>query len=384
MKEIEGNGKDLERTKKMVLRAIEVGNPIMLWGKPGIGKSSIVRECGKELGYSEENIIDQRLPQLDPTDLRGIPMPDHETGRAKWYLPEFWPERAEENGTKTIKKNGKMIKYKYKAGNCPDGPGILFLDEIDKATVAVKNASLQLVWDRKLGNYTMPNDWAIVLAGNRPEDGCYSYELGKALDNRMSHVTVEEDLNVWVRWALKSNINEDIIAFLKFKPNMLFHETGENAFPTPRTWEMASRLIGDMNISNREFNDIMASCIGAQPALEFSTWSRIYRDINPEKILSGEMPPNIEGASLDYIYALTMSVSFYLKKRKGYNKGIGANLTKFLSLIPPDMVTVFLQFQDLEHLEILIEDEHLIEKMKHDKELRKNVKDMFEKISSMA
>ena len=88
------------------------------------------------------NVVDLRLAQLRPTDLRGVPMPNRETGRAEWYLPAFWPASATEPTTKlTVDAEGNKTKVPVKVGNGVDGPGVIFLDEIEKAPVSVKNAS---------------------------------------------------------------------------------------------------------------------------------------------------------------------------------------------------------------------------------------------------
>src|SRR5271168_2540826 len=94
--------------------AVQKKVPVILWGSPGIGKSTIVNQIGKELGFK---VIDLRLSQIDATDLKGIPMPNRETGRSEWLSPSFWPERN---------KDGLGV----------GGPGIIFLDEIEKAPVS--------------------------------------------------------------------------------------------------------------------------------------------------------------------------------------------------------------------------------------------------------
>src|SRR5690606_31535301 len=115
--------------------AVKNRTPVMLWGAPGIGKSSVVHQVASELG---RKVVDLRLAQLEPTDLRGVPMPNRDTMRAEWFLPAFWPVRSTEDGERevtTTDSNGntKTTTVKYKAGECPDGPGIIFLDEIEKA-----------------------------------------------------------------------------------------------------------------------------------------------------------------------------------------------------------------------------------------------------------
>jgi len=187
--------------------AIKEKVPVMLWGPPGIGKSSLVHQIGEDLGFvnkrsGQNNIIDLRLAQLEPTDLRGVPMPNRDTMRADWFLPSFWPERATEDGERTVIDNdGNETLVSYKAGECPSGPGLLFLDEIEKAPVSVKNAALQLILDRRIGSYQLPDDWAMLCAGNREEDGCFSAPLGKALENRMIHFEIDPNVEDWASWA---------------------------------------------------------------------------------------------------------------------------------------------------------------------------------------
>src|SRR5690349_18105341 len=110
----------------------------MLWGPPGIGKSSIVAQTAAAHGIG---LIDVRLSQLAPTDLRGLPVA--ESGVARWYPPEFLPQ---------------------------DGAGILFLDELNLAPPVMQGMAQQLILDRRVGSYRVPEGWFIWAAGNRKED----------------------------------------------------------------------------------------------------------------------------------------------------------------------------------------------------------------------
>src|SRR5260370_954023 len=114
----------------------EAQQPTFIWGGPGIGKSAIVRQVATSL---EVALQDVRALLLDPVDLRGLPFlgPD---GRSKWATPDFLPT---------------------------EGEGILFLDELNAAPAMVQASCYQLVLDRTLGEYTLPDGWAIVAAGNR-------------------------------------------------------------------------------------------------------------------------------------------------------------------------------------------------------------------------
>src|SRR6266516_5490374 len=133
--------------EKHLINAYNKKTTTILWSPPGTGKSSLVKQVAKKLGI---DLIDLRLPQLEPSDLRGIPVPNHETKRIDWYAPAYLTSK---------------------------GNGILFLDEIEKAPVSVKNASLELILDRSLGAYSLPEGWSIVCAGNYEENGAVSQNL---------------------------------------------------------------------------------------------------------------------------------------------------------------------------------------------------------------
>jgi MoxR-like ATPase len=308
-----------------VKMAVEKKIPVMLHGAPGLGKSAIIHQIAKEL---KMQVRDIRLAQIDPTDLRGIPMPNRETMRAEWLTPKFWPDRNAD-------------------GNGVDGPGIIFLDEIEKAQVSVKNASLQLVLDRCVGDYHLPNDWAIVCAGNREEDGAFSQPLGSALSNRMAHLDIEPDVDAWASWARENGVLEDIIGFVHFKPELLHKNTEEHAFPSPRSWVMASNLISSAK-NKKHRKELLNASVGKGTSQEFTVWSEVYRDVDVPKILDGEMP-KFGDADQSFKYAVTLAVAFYVRKHKFAGKEEG--LAKFLLTITPELRVVFLKQLTLTDLE---------------------------------
>ena len=228
----------------------------MIWGAPGIGKSSIVSAAAKNSGY---DFIDLRLSQLAPTDLRGLPVAIHpknnvERGISKWYPPEFLP------------KTGK---------------GILFLDEINMAPPAMQGVAQQLILDRKVGNYKVPEDWLIWAAGNRKEDRASVYEMPSPLNNRFLHLDVEVNFSCFKSHALKNNLAEEVISFIGFRPALL-HKVNfeEKAWPSPRSWEMASKLFKlDLPIN---------VAIGDGATEEFNSFLKVYKNLpNLSQIIKG-------------------------------------------------------------------------------------------------
>jgi hypothetical protein len=216
--------------------------PVMIWGPPGVGKSEIVAQVARR---HAAKLIDIRLAQMEPTDLRGIPFRD---GRSVvWSVPALLPD----------------------AGR--DGPaGVLFLDEITSAVPTVTAAAYQLILDRRLGEYLVPPGWAIFAAGNRHGDRGVTYQMPAPLANRFTHYEVEPDLDDWVAWAHANAIDVGVISFLRFRPDLLFDFDPARhaaAFPSPRSWAFASAAIGKFGDRPDLLGDALKACVGAAAGL---------------------------------------------------------------------------------------------------------------------
>lgn len=185
---------------------------LMLWGPPGLGKSSLVAEVAKESGLA---FIDLRLSQLAPTDLRGLPVADHQAGIARWFPPEFLPQ---------------------------SGEGILFLDELNMAPPTMQGVAQQLILDRRVGSYELPEGWFVWGAGNRKEDRAAVSSMPAPLANRFIHLEVEADVASFSEWAIRNRVYEGVIAFLRYKPQLLHRMDDTLAWPSPRSWVVAGEL----------------------------------------------------------------------------------------------------------------------------------------------
>jgi MoxR-like ATPase len=136
--------------------------------------------------------LDIRAVQLDPVDLRGLPRISAD--QAEWVPPKFLPT---------------------------SGNGILFLDELTSAPQMTQAGCYQLVLDRKLGEYQLPNGWVVIAAGNPASERGVHFSMPRPLRNRFVHLDLEPDFEDWSKWAVKANIRPEIIAFLRFKPTLL-------------------------------------------------------------------------------------------------------------------------------------------------------------------
>lgn len=207
-----------QSTKRAIEHLTKRKVPIFLWGPPGIGKSSIVAQIAKEQGIA---CIDLRLSLLDPTDLRGIPFFNTKDNSAVWAPASFLPDGSEEKG-------------------------ILFLDELNTAAPMVQASAYQLILDRKIGEYTLPDGWSIVAAGNRESDRGVVFRMASPLANRFVHLSMEVSVDDWKEWAKSSGIDTSIIAFISYRPDALFNfntQNEEKSFATPRTWQYVNEIL---------------------------------------------------------------------------------------------------------------------------------------------
>lgn len=262
------------------LRALVVGEgqPVFIWGSPGIGKSAVVHQLAAELSIALRDI---RALLLDPVDLRGLPFVGRD-GLSKWATPDFLPA---------------------------DGEGIIFLDELNAAPAMVQASCYQLVLDRKLGEYTLPEGWVIVAAGNRDSDRASTTRMPTPLRNRFVHLDFEVDVQEWSEWAIKTSIRPEVIAFIRFRPELLSaFDRDSNAFPSPRTWEFVSRILNSKPDPSAE-HELVAGAVGSGPATEFSAFLRTFRELpNIDAILlNPTQEPVPENAAAQYAVASALA-----------------------------------------------------------------------------
>ena len=239
--------------------------PLFIWGAPGIGKSSIVKAIAEENGLK---FIDLRLSLLDPTDLKGIPFFDGESREGVWAKPSFLPGEEDKSS------------------------GILFLDEINTAPPAVQASAYQLILDRCVGEYRLPDGWSIVAAGNRESDRGVIYRMPPPLANRFVHFEMEVDFGEWKHWAYERGVDTSIIAFLAFDKSMLFTFdplSSEKSFATPRSWEYVDRIVKS-GIEEGLILESISGAVGREAAINYISFKRVMRVLpDLSAILSGEI-----------------------------------------------------------------------------------------------
>jgi len=259
--------------------------PTFVWGPPGIGKSSIVKQVAEAEGYA---FIDLRLALMDPTDLKGIPFYDKEQHQALWAPPSFLPK---------------------------EGSGILFLDELNSAPPAVQASAYQLILDRKVGEYTLPDGWAIVAAGNREGDRGVVYRMPSPLANRFVHLDMEVNVDDWREWAFSADLDARVIAYIGYKNEDLFSfdpVKNEKSFATPRSWEFVSSLLQSA-LDDKLLLETVAGAIGKERAVAFLSFAKVMHKLpDIEQILNegrGAYPEEV-----DVLHALATGLVMALRQ----------------------------------------------------------------------
>jgi MoxR-like ATPase len=278
------NAKNLTKSLSAL---VEQKVPTFLWGAPGIGKSSIVKQIAKDMDVA---FIDLRLALMDPTDLKGIPFYDKESHTALWAPPAFLPSKGE---------------------------GILFLDELNSAAPSVQSSAYQLILDRKVGEYELPDGWAIVAAGNREGDRGVTYRMPAPLANRFVHFELEVDVNDWRDWAYKSALDERIIAYISYKKEHLFTfdaKSDAKSFATPRSWEYVGNILKS-SLSSELLLETISGTVGKDVAVSFLSFIRVMDRLpNVANILNAKDVAYSD--EVDVLYALSAGiVSAYLKRQ---------------------------------------------------------------------
>lgn len=314
-----------DQLKNLVKIYYKAKRALFIWGAMGIGKSQTVRQAGRELAqelgleYTEDIrhmndekyfvVTDIRLAQADPSDIRGIPTPDEKEKVTRWLPPDQFPKT---------------------------GFGIIFIDEMNAAPPLVQSSAYQLILDRRLGTYIVPDGYLVVAAGNRLEDRAHVFDMAAPLKNRFGHCQLRvPSVEDWTKWAIDHSIDMRIIGFLQARRALLFAfdaKLKEAAFATPRSWEATSDLI--KSISSEQLSliqEVAATQVGVGVAGEFATFIRLRDKLKPMSYYlkdpeNAELPD--EDTQPDLVWALITNFAEYYRDHNDVN-----TLTRIIKLL---------------------------------------------------
>jgi MoxR-like ATPase len=336
--------------KASIKHALTKKRPIFLWGPPGIGKSDIVAQITDSLPNS--HLIDVRLSLWEPTDIKGIPFFDSNAGIMAWAPPGELPSK----------------EFAAKFDNI-----VLFLDEMNSAAPAVQAAAYQLILNRRVGQYKLPDNVMIVAAGNREADKGVTYRMPAPLANRFIHLEMAVSFDDWFQWAVDNQIHKDVVGFLQFSKKDLYDfdpKSPSRSFATPRSWTFVSELLED-GLDAETTTDLVSGAIGEGLAVKFMAHRKVAASMpNPTDILNGKVK-ELKQTEISAMYSLTVSLCYELKEASDANDkkfddkvnnflrfamdnfetelvvmGVKVALTQYALPIDPDEVECFDEFHD--------------------------------------
>jgi hypothetical protein len=336
--------------KNSIKHALKKKRPIFLWGAPGIGKSEIVSQITDSL--SNSHLIDIRLSLWEPTDIKGIPYFDSNSGTMVWGAPSELPSEEFAAQFDHI---------------------VLFLDEMNSAAPSVQAAAYQLILNRRVGQYKLPDNVMIVAAGNREADKGVTYRMPAPLANRFIHLELAVSFDDWFQWSVVNNINTDVVGYLTFAKKDLYDfdpRSPSRSFATPRSWTFVSELLDD-DLDEATTTDLVAGAVGEGLALKFMAHRKVASSMpNPSDILAGKVK-ELKTREISAMYSLTVSLCYELKEASDKNDkkfddkvnnflrfamdnfdtelvvmGIKLALTQYSLPIDPDEVECFDEFHE--------------------------------------
>ena len=250
---------------------------------------------------------------------------------------------------------------------------VLFLDEMNSAAPAVQAAAYQLILNRRVGKYKLPDNVIIVAAGNREADKGVTYRMPAPLANRFIHLEMAVNFDDWFEWAVSNKINTDVVGYLQFAKQDLYDfdpKSSSRSFATPRSWSFVSELLDD-DIDELTTTDLVAGAVGEGLAVKFMAHRKVAANMpNPSDSLLGKVK-ELKTDEISAKYSLTVSLCYELKEASDANDkkfdskvnnflrfamdnfetelvvmGIKLALTQYALPIDPDEVECFDEFHD--------------------------------------
>jgi len=302
--------------QELLKRCFDCKSPLYIYGGPGIGKSEIPRQVFTKIAEKEKLefaewtsltmeqklaaiktpekyfvFCDQRVGQMDSTDLRGIPnMVNTEMLET---VPMSW-----------------VIYFTQ-----PKANGAIFFDELNLAPPVVAGQAYQIINDRTIADRKLGDGVFVFGAGNRAIDQAHTFEMPFPLRDRFNEVEIYPDKESWTQWA-SGKVNSHLVAFINWKESYLYKPCEESHMKgsTPRGVVRASKLIGDLDITSDVVHSFVSIAIGEAFATEFQAYCKHYQQLNWSQIYS--KPETVKDFTVDKVWAVIGGMAEH------FNKGV--------------------------------------------------------------
>ena len=257
---------DFATFNSVVAHVIDAGFPVLIRGRHGIGKSEVVYQFAAERGLP---VVERRASQMTEGDLMGLPSIDGESTR--WNAPDWLKEAC-------------------------DNAVVLFLDEVDRATMEVRQGIFELTDSRKLNGWHLHPQTRIFAAVNGGEhSGASSYQVGEmdpAELDRWTVFDIEPSVEDWLSWAKESQVSDEIWNFINQNRNHLEHTDDfepNKVYPSRRSWERLDKCLTQADLlkeASPVLYNLTSAFVGFEAAVAFNDFVLNYdRQVTTDDIL---------------------------------------------------------------------------------------------------
>jgi hypothetical protein len=299
----------------------------MLVAKHGVGKSSVVKQVADGLGI---DFHDVRLSQCEVGDIKGLPFLNEERQTTEFLKPYWWPRD-------------------------PDSKGILFFDELNRASKDVLQAVFEICLDRRLDGEPLPKGWRVVAAINATDD--YDVvELDPALLDRWFYIDFDPTPKEWIAWATKAKIHPAVVDFLAQNTELMDPPIGAleagKVYPSRRSWAQFHDTLEALglyqSLDEGMITQIAKGWLGSTVSVMFPKFlANDFARLKPDEILDdlASVKHKVEAACSDIesIASLAQSVSRTIEKRTAASMQAKQrdNIKEFMQLLPKDVASQF-------------------------------------------
>jgi hypothetical protein len=300
---------------------LKARHPVMLVGAPGVGKTDIVTQVSEAIGA--ELIISHPVI-ADPTDYKGFPFVVD--GQAR-FLPFSDLQR--------------LVEAKR--------PTIFLMDDLGQAPASVQAPAMQLLLARRIGEHPVSDHVGFVACTNRREDKAGVQGVLEPVKSRfISILNLDVDLDDWIAWAMTHSMPEELMAFIRWRPNMLFDFRPTKDMvnsPVPRTVAAAGVILG-AGLPEDTLYETITGAAGEAFAAEFLGYLRVYEHLpDPETVLAEPLDAPVPDDPA-VMYALCIALSFRV------DAGNIENFATYAERVPPEFAILMMKDALARHEEL--------------------------------
>ena len=293
--------------------------PVLIRGRHGIGKSCVVYQTGERRGLP---VVERRASQMTEGDLMGLPSVDGNS--TKWNAPDWFKSAC-------------------------DNAVLLFLDEVDRATLEVRQGIFELTDSRKLNGWHLHPDTIILAAVNGGEHGAnYSVgEMDPAELDRWTCFDIEPTVEDWLSWG-KDNVCTLVWDFINQNRNHLEHNDDpepNKVYPSRRSWHRFSDCLitGKLTEGKKSLDVVFhlaTGYVGFEAAVAFKDFAENYESIvTPEDVLRDGIE-KVKDLDINKFNALNEKFEVVLKDKELTEAEV-SNLASYFGILPAELAVHF-------------------------------------------